>query len=73
MRECEDEYKAYQKAMPYYNQIFRLQLNQMVVYKLRIKCACQVLKSTEKCSKFLPTESTGWTSYLGRNGDGIFH
>lgn len=73
MRECEDEYKAFQKDMPYYNQIYRLRLGQMTVYKLRLQCACQVLKTSERCAKFLPTENEGWTSYLGRNGDGVFH
>lgn len=72
MRECEDEYKAYQKDMPYYSQIFRLQLSQMVVYKLRIKCTCQIVKNSEKCAKFLSTEREGWTSYLGKYGNGVF-
>lgn len=73
MRECDDEYKAYQKDMPFYSKIFDLRLGQMIVYKLRIKCVCQILKNSEKCAQFLPTESEGWTSYLGRYGDGVFH
>lgn len=73
MRECDDEYKAFQKGMPYYNQIFNLRLGQMVVYKLRIKCECQAVKRSEECAIFRPTENEGWTSYLNRNGDGVFH
>lgn len=73
MRECEEEYKAFKKDMPYYNQIYRLQLGRMTVYRLRLECTCQVAKKFEKCAKFLSPEKEGWTSFLGRNGDGTFH
>ncbi|GLV42598.1 uncharacterized protein CBL_03337 [Carabus blaptoides fortunei] len=56
----------------YYKQISQLTLGQMTVYRLRLQCKCQILKSGERCSRILKQNDQVWSSYMGQFGDGVF-
>lgn len=58
------------KKSPYYNQISQLTLGQMTVYRIRLQCKCQIMKSNERCAQILDDQT--WSSYMGKLGDGYF-
>ncbi|XP_044747625.1 uncharacterized protein LOC123308894 [Coccinella septempunctata] len=70
--ECVLEQSNFKGDFPYFNDIYKLNLGQMTVYRLRIECQCNLVKRNEKCAKFLPESDQSWPSYLGRRGDGTF-
>lgn len=87
-KECLNERGAYQSFMsdqkteqrakfniPYNNEISRVSLGQLTVYRIRIECVrCNLKQKGERCAKFLNPGSTNnvWSAYLNRQGDGVF-
>ncbi|CAH1113366.1 unnamed protein product [Psylliodes chrysocephalus] len=70
--ECLEEQANLKNEFSFFNQLNRLRLGQMTLYRLRIQCDCVNKKQNESCAKFLPKEKQSWPSYLGRLGDGVF-
>ncbi|KAI4469664.1 hypothetical protein MML48_1g18960 [Holotrichia oblita] len=71
-RKTDEDQDIRDQSFPYYNQVARLSLGQMTVYRVRIECKCHSPRKGERCAKFLDMNKQGWPSYLGSKGDGIF-
>ncbi|KAL3284774.1 hypothetical protein HHI36_018917 [Cryptolaemus montrouzieri] len=72
LKECVMEQSNFKRQFPYFNDIYKMNLGQMTVYRLKIVCQCNLTKENERCAKFSPSSKQTWPSHLGRNGDGVF-
>ncbi|XP_060520035.1 uncharacterized protein LOC132698145 isoform X2 [Cylas formicarius] len=71
---CLEEQTTLKDSFKYWNELSRLKVSQMTVYRLRIECECESVKANqfERCVRFLPGNRQNWSSYLGKFGNAIF-
>ena len=44
----------------------------LTVYRFTLKCKCNNLSSSKRCSRFLPMSQQGWGGYMGTLTNGYF-
>ncbi|XP_023022317.2 uncharacterized protein [Leptinotarsa decemlineata] len=71
-KECLEEQESLKIGLDYFQQLYKLRLGQMTVYRLRLECKCMSERKNARCAEFLPKDKQNWPSYLGRFGDGVF-
>lgn len=52
--------------------IYKVHFGSLTVYRFSLKCKCNNLPSSKRCSKFLPMSQQGWGGYMGTLNNGYF-
>lgn len=45
--------------------IYKVHFGSLTVYRFSLKCKCNNLSPSKRCSKFLPMSQQGWGGYMG--------
>ena len=52
--------------------VYKVHFGSLTVYRFSLKCKCNNLSSSKRCSKFLPMSQQGWGGYMGTLTNGYF-
>ena len=45
--------------------VYKIHFGSLSVYRFTLKCKCNNLSSSQRCSRFLPFSQQGWGGYMG--------
>ena len=52
--------------------IYKIHFGSLTVYRFSLKCKCNNVPSSKRCSRFLPMSQQGWGGYMGTLTNGYF-
>lgn len=63
-----EDYKAFASEMDH----LKINMGQMTVFRIRLRCQCKSLNVDERCSSILPYDKQSWPTAYGVRGNGYF-